>query len=180
MLTAVALSLVIFASLLQVTWVNNWAIGGIVPNVLLVLLVVITIRSGKRTGLIWAFVGGLLVTVMSVYPFSGYLIGLLIAVIIVGFLSESVFGNVTPVTLMGQVVIATVSFSLVRAGGAELAAVFWSTPVAVIWQTEILHMLWQILYNIALAWLIYFAFDWIEQKLAMFHRRPGLKKQRLL
>ncbi|MFC1721345.1 hypothetical protein ACFL0Z_00330 [Patescibacteria group bacterium] len=180
MLSAITLPLIIILSLVQVSWVNNWAWGGVVPNVLLAVLVVITIKSGRRTGLVWAFVGGLLVSVMAVYPFSGYLLALLVSIAVVGFLCESVFGTTTPLTLVWQAVIATVVFCLIKAGVAELTVVMWGTPVKVIWQIVIINMLWSVVYSIALVWLFYVSFNWIGDWYIRIRRRPGLRRKGLL
>lgn len=180
MLPAIALPLIVILSLVQVSWVNNWAVGGIVPNVLLAALVVITIRYGRRQGLIWAFIGGLLVTMMSVFPFSGYLVALLASIGVIGFLKESVFGTMTPLTLVWQAVIASAIFSLTKTGVADLAAFFWGAQVNVIWSVAMIDLLWSIVYSLVLVWIFYFAFDWLADWYARVRRRPGLTRKGLL
>ena len=52
--------LMLLAALMQVTWAPGLSVYGAFPNLVLVLVTVITWTRGQRAGLIWACVGGLL------------------------------------------------------------------------------------------------------------------------
>ncbi|GEM_PF-4716175 len=180
MRVAVFLPIIALLAIIQVTWSEHFAVNAVVPQLLLAFLIILTLREGRKKGLIWAFVGGLIYTVFSPFPFSGDLIALLAAIGIIGLLGETVFGTTSPLTMMGQTAIATAVFVVVRVLLANLAAQFWGVPLHLSWDTEVVYLLWLIIYQIGLVWLFYFAWEWISQKVVGWQQRPGLKRSRFL
>ncbi len=167
---------VILIAIVQVTWANNWSIGGIVPNILLVALVLITIRRGLKTGLGWAFGTGIFISIMSPQPFSGYLIAILITILCVGILNERIFGAENILLVLVQIIIATAVFSVSLALIAQLAAWWWGAYSNVPWPEELIHLGWQLLYHVGLVLLFYVVIAWVENLLINFSRHPRLKR----
>jgi cell shape-determining protein MreD len=163
-------------ALIQMSWSFHWSIRFIVPNIMLAFLVVLTVRKNRRWGLIAAFIGGLFIAVLSPFPFSGEMLALLLSIGVVGILRESIFGNVSIGTLSGQAVIASLVFVLGRVFFGKLAFILWQVPLDVSWSTELINMLWFLVYQLALIWLFYLLAEWGEQKLMSLQKRSGFKR----
>jgi len=164
----------------QATWAVNWEIFGIVAPVLLSFLIVLSVREGKRQGIIWAFWGGLIYTFLVPLPFSGEMIAMLAAVGVLGILAESVFSNISPLTLTGLTAITLVIYVLVKISFYNLAAVMWGTPTALPWGDLFLNLVVMVAYGIGLVWIIYLAWEWLEQRFAAIRKDSGLKRPRFL
>lgn len=163
-------------ALIQLSWANNWSIGTAVPNLMLAFLVVLTVRSNRRNGLIAAFIGGLFLSVLSPFPFSGELVALLLSIGVVGILGESIFGTVSIGTLSGQAVIASVIFVLIRVFMGKITFWLWQNPLDVSWSSELINMVWFAIYQLVIIWLFYVFSEWAEQKISFSQKRAGFKK----
>ncbi len=68
----------LLAALLETSVLPEVTIGGLKPDLLLVMAVVVTMIVGFEDGLVWAFVGGLLVDAMSGRPLGATALALLL------------------------------------------------------------------------------------------------------
>ncbi|HLZ95920.1 MAG TPA: rod shape-determining protein MreD [Candidatus Dormibacteraeota bacterium] len=119
-MTRVAAGLVVLlAALMQVTWAPQLTVLGAFPNLVLVLVVVITWTRGQRAGLVSACGGGLLLDLTAPGPLGAHALALLAAAYLVGFWVR----NVDPAQLVHAVIATaacTAVYSLVLIGADNL------------------------------------------------------------
>jgi rod shape-determining protein MreD len=77
--------LVLTAGLLQSTTVTRIKIYGVKPDLVLLLVVIGTLVYGSRSGLLWAFIGGLALDIFSGGPMGASSLALMAAVLVAGF-----------------------------------------------------------------------------------------------
>ena len=85
----------VFAALAQVTWAPRLTMLGAFPNLVLVLVVLVTWTRGQRSGLIWACGGGLLLDLAATGPLGPHALALLAG----AYLAGSWVRNVDPSSL---------------------------------------------------------------------------------
>ncbi|TMC87026.1 MAG: rod shape-determining protein MreD, partial [Chloroflexi bacterium] len=78
------------AALLQVTWAPGLAIWGAYPNLVLLMMVVITWRNGARAGMFWACWGGVLLDLTGPGPIGPHALALLAGAYVSGFWTRNV------------------------------------------------------------------------------------------
>lgn len=147
--------LMIAVVLAQFAWASHWQISGVYPNLVLVILVVVTLRAGSRAGLLGALIGGLAMLFISPFPLGGQGLALLAAMAVSGFLAEYVFTAATPFSVLLQAVVATVVFGLVNLGGTHLIFLMRSWNTEQLWSVELVHTLGQVLYHLVLIFVLY-------------------------
>lgn len=74
----------IIASLLQSTAANRIQVRGVKPDLVLLLVVVGTLIYGSRSGLLWAFIGGIGLDLFSGGPLGSSSLALIAATLVVG------------------------------------------------------------------------------------------------
>jgi rod shape-determining protein MreD len=87
---AAAAAAVVAAALLQVTIASRFEVGGVLPNLVLVAVVVIAWTLGPRTGLVLACAGGLLLDLGTAGPVGPHALALLGGPYLIGWLSRRV------------------------------------------------------------------------------------------
>lgn len=149
------LPLMIGVVLVQFAWASHWVVAGIYPNIILVVLVVLTLLAGQRTGLIGALIAGLVMIFVSPFPLGGQAVALLCAVAVIGFLSDYVFTAATPLAVLVQSVVGTAVFGLASLGGTHLIFLIqvWNTEQ--LWSVELAHTLGQVIYQLILIFILY-------------------------
>lgn len=149
------LPLMIGVVLVQFAWASHWAVAGISPNIVLVVLVVVTLLVDQKTGLIGALMAGLVMIFVSPWPLGGQAVGLLAAVAVIGFLSEYAFSAATPLAVLVQSIVAAGVFGLVTLGGTHLIFLIQAWNTEQLWSVELVHTLWQVLYHLILIFILY-------------------------
>ena len=76
--------LVIVASLLQSTAATRIEVGGVKPDLVLLLVVIGTLLYGSRSGVVWAFIGGIALDVFSGGPMGASSLALMAAAVVAG------------------------------------------------------------------------------------------------
>ncbi|MFN8497533.1 MAG: rod shape-determining protein MreD [Anaerolineae bacterium] len=82
------IALVAVVAIIHVTWLPRLPVR---PDLMLVLVVAWSLLRGIEEGLLWAFIGGVLLDLLSVGPFGGFTVGLLLAALIGGIVHRTVF-----------------------------------------------------------------------------------------
>jgi rod shape-determining protein MreD len=77
--------LMLLAALVQVTWAPGLSMYGAFPNLVLVIVTVITWTRGQRAGLVWACAGGLLLDLTAPGPLGPHALALLAGAYVTGF-----------------------------------------------------------------------------------------------
>ncbi len=147
--------LMIGVVLIQFAWSSHWGVAGIYPNLILVILVVVTLLSGQKAGLIGAFIAGLAMIFISPFPLGGQALALLAAIAVSGFFADHIFTAATPGSVLIQAVVATVVFGLVSLGGTHLVFLMRNLNQDQLWSVELVSTIWQIIYNLILIFAFY-------------------------
>ena len=107
----IAAAIAVVAALLEFTVVPYLKVGNAVPHLLLVFGVIWTIASGLEAGLVWAFVGGLTLDVLTQRPLGSTVFALLIAIGAASVVG-SLFGRVRIVAPIVATAVASVIYSM--------------------------------------------------------------------
>jgi rod shape-determining protein MreD len=70
----------LLAALLETSVLTELAVGGVKPDLVLVLAVVVTMVVGFEDGLVWAVVGGFLIDALSARPLGATALGILVVI----------------------------------------------------------------------------------------------------
>jgi rod shape-determining protein MreD len=72
------------AALLQVSLLPALQVGGVYPNLPLMVIVAWALLRGARSAVIWALIAGLWLDLLSSRAFGGYTLGLVVAAYLAG------------------------------------------------------------------------------------------------
>jgi len=111
--------LVLLAALVQVTWAPGLSVYGAFPNLVLVIVTVITWTRGQRAGLIWACAGGLLLDLTAPGPLGPHALALLAGAYVTGFWVRNVDPS-APVHPVIATAVSTAIYSVVLVGADDL------------------------------------------------------------
>ena len=111
--------LMVFTAMVQVTWAPALSVNGAFPNLVLVVVTVITWTRGQRAGLLWACAGGLLLDLTAPGPLGPHALALLAGAYVTGFWVRNVdpYGPVHPVIATA---VSTAIYSAVLVGADDL------------------------------------------------------------
>ncbi len=120
-------------ALLELTVGPYLRIGTAEPHLVLVLGIVVTVAVGLEAGLVWAFVGGLALDVITQRPLGSTSFALLLCVGVTSVLAD-VFVRIRPVVPIIATLILSVVYSLIHfaALNALVAPIPVGDPVALI------------------------------------------------
>lgn len=123
----VMIPLVLVAGLLQSTAATRLEIRGVKPDLVLLLLVLGTLVYGSRSGLIWAFAGGIALDIFSGGPMGASSIALMAAVLVagIGHRTLSRYNLLVPLTATA---LATATYGLVYLGILSALDLFEVAP----------------------------------------------------
>jgi rod shape-determining protein MreD len=136
--------LLLIASLLQSTAATRLQVGGVKPDLVLLLVVSGTLLYGSKAGIVWAFVGGLALDIFSGGPMGGSSLALMVATFVIGLgqrtlsrfnvlvpLGAAMLGTllygVTYVALLSWVESVAKFLALSNAGSVRYNLAFWPT-----------------------------------------------------
>ncbi len=147
--------LMIAVVLIQFSWASHWQIAGVYPNLVSVVLVVVTLQAGQRAGLWGALVAGLAMMLVSPFPLGGQALALLTVVAVSGFLADYIFTTTTTISVLAQAMVATIVFGLVNLSGTHLVFLMQSWNTEQLWSVELGRTLGQVLYHLVLIFALY-------------------------
>jgi rod shape-determining protein MreD len=84
----------LFVAILQTSVLPSFALAGVMPELMLLVVVSISLLRGTRSGLLWALCGGLLLDLLSGGPFGTATISLALSSILVGAAQLNVLHDV--------------------------------------------------------------------------------------
>ena len=118
----IAAAIAVVAALVEFTVVPYLKVGNAVPHPILVFGVIFAIASGFEAGLVWAFVGGLTLDILTQRPLGSSAFALLVAIGAASIVG-SLFGRVRIVAPIVATAVASVIYSML-----SLAAVSMLSP----------------------------------------------------
>lgn len=140
---------ILVAALLQVGLAPYIAIGGVVPNILLVVVVTLALVEGPTAGTLAGFAAGLVFDLLGAGPVGPMVLVLTVTGYMSGLIHENMFaeGWLLPLT-----VVAVASLASALAYGLVLDVLGAGGPFVVVFFTK---MLPEALFETALALLVY-------------------------
>ncbi|MFN2204193.1 MAG: rod shape-determining protein MreD [Caldilineaceae bacterium] len=127
MLFYAMIPLVLILGLLQSTAAARLEIRGVKPDLVLLVLVVATLVYGSRSGLIWAFVGGIVLDIFSGGPMGASSLALMAAVLIAG-LGHRTLSRFNLLVPLGAIALGTAAYGLVYLGILQVLDLFEVAP----------------------------------------------------
>lgn len=103
--------LVFVASLLQSTTANRLQIRGVKPDLVLLLVIIGTLIYGSRSGIVWAFLGGIGLDLFSGGPFGASSLALIAAAVVIG-IGHSTLSRYNLLVPLGAIVIGTLIYGV--------------------------------------------------------------------
>jgi rod shape-determining protein MreD len=132
---------------------------GVRPDLILLVVVAWSLFNGSRSGIVWAFVGGLWMDVLSGGPMGGSSLALIAASLATGIGHNRFFRN-NPFVPLGAAMVGTLVYSLVYLGALALVRY----PLAFL-ETFIGLVLPAILYNSVIMLLLTpLLYRWLERR----------------
>ncbi len=146
-------ALVLVMALLQVTWLPliGWR-----PDLMLVLVVSWSLLRGPEEGVLWAFVGGVLLDLLSGGPFGAFTVALLLAALVAGVVHRAAFG-----AMLLQVAVMAVTTFLYH---VVYLAVLASTEYTADWAFASRIIGPALAWNILLLLLLYRPLAWVNRR----------------
>jgi rod shape-determining protein MreD len=92
---------------------------GVRPDLILLVVVAWSLFNGSRSGIVWAFVGGLWMDILSGGPMGGSSLALMAASLATGIGHNRLFRN-NPFVPLGAAIVGTMVYSLVYLGTLAL------------------------------------------------------------
>lgn len=145
-------------SLLQATLAPHLAIGRIKPDLMLVVVILWSVLRGAGEGLLWAFVGGMLLDLLSGVPFGISIVSMMLASYLTGVGEINLFRTnaLLPVVavMVATAVYYLVSLLFLQTLGRPVtldASALQITAVAVV-------------LNVALTAVVYLPLRWLSRK----------------
>ena len=120
-------------ALLELTVGPYMRIGTAQPHLVLVIGIVVTVAVGLEAGLVWAFVGGLVLDVLAQRPLGSTAFALLLSVGVTAVLGR-VFERIRPVVPILATILLSVGYSMILfvAFNALRAPIPVADPVALV------------------------------------------------
>ncbi len=158
--------LMFFAALVQVSFPVTVNQLDLRADLVLLLVVAIVLVRGLREGLVWAFIGGLLLNILApnVLPLGSFSL-LLLIVAVLASLSQSNLFESSLIMPLAIVAIASASFRILVLLATEGAALR-AAPGTVLLRLA----LPEVVIDVVLAPLVYTFVSWLERRL---HRLPA-------
>lgn len=123
----VMIPLLLLAGLLQSTAMARFEIRGVKPDLVLLLLVAGTLIYGSRSGLIWAFVGGVALDIYSGGPMGASSLALMAAVMVAG-LGHRTLSRYNLLVPLGATLLGTATYGMVYLGILIILDLFSVVP----------------------------------------------------
>ena len=118
--------LLLIASLLQSTAAARIQVGGVKPDLVLLLVLIGTLIYGSRPGIVWAFLGGIALDIFSGGPMGASSLALMAATLVIG-LGQRNLSRFNVLVPLGATMIGTLLYGVsyvLLLGWVESAAKF--------------------------------------------------------
>ena len=156
----IVVPLLVFVAVLQSSAVSHLNVLGVFPDLAMLLVVSWSLLQGVREGVIWGFIAGVVMDLLSGAPFGAATLSLMAAGLLAGLAKKSALSS--HVVFPSLVVfLVTIVYSLL------FLSIVWISGQTVVWLDSLLHtVLFSALVNAALMPLVFAI-------LRLVHRRVG-------
>lgn len=144
------LPLLVLAAIIQVTFVPQIRLLGGEPNFVMLLVISYAVRARLEESVVWAFIGGLLLDLMTSLPTGASIVSLLLIVFLIDQIRSQLAG-VGFLAIIGLVIAGTLTMQFVA-----LALTILSGYNVRLFETLSYVVLPSIAYNLVLVWPVYF------------------------
>ncbi|KXK18460.1 MAG: rod shape-determining protein MreD [Chloroflexi bacterium OLB15] len=144
------LPLLVLAAIIQVTFVPQIRLLGGEPNFVMLLVISYAVRARLEESVVWAFIGGLLLDLMTSLPTGASVVSLLLIVFLIDQIRSQLAG-VGFLAIIGLVIAGTLTMQFVA-----LALTILSGYNVRLFETLSYVVLPSIAYNLVLVWPVYF------------------------
>jgi rod shape-determining protein MreD len=154
------------AALAEATLLPHLRVASAQPDLTLLLVGAWSLRRGVEEGAVWAFIGGMLLDLLSAGPFAAAMFGLLAVSLVLGVdpstgigRRQSRAGEGNPITLILGVSLATLLYHLVLLAALQLAGrpLDWMDAVARVVAPRIV-------FNLILIYFVYRSLGWLDRR----------------
>lgn len=145
------------AALLQVSLLPTLHVGGVYPNLPLMVVVAWALLRGSRSAVIWALIAGLWLDLLSSRSFGGYTLGLVVAAYLAGLAGQTVYRPTIPFALV-MAAVATVVQGAIQMALLGLSGGTFSPPDALL-----RLVLPEIVYNCVVMLLVFPLLSWVNR-----------------
>lgn len=154
------------AALAEVTVLPYLRVASVQTDLTLLLVGAWSLRRGVEEGAVWAFIGGLMLDLLSAGPFTAAMFGLLAVSLVLGIdpstgmgRRQSRAGGDSPVMLILGVGLATLVYHLVLLAALRLAGrpLDWIDAA-----TRVIAP--RIVFNLVLIFFVYRALGWLDRR----------------
>ncbi|MBV7336549.1 rod shape-determining protein MreD [Chloroflexi bacterium TSY] len=151
------------ASIIQATITNRFAFGGTKPDIVLFIILVWTLIFGPRSGVVWAFIGGLWLDIFSGGPTGGSSLALMAASLVAGY-GYGIFSRYNLLVPFLTGIVGAVTFSLTYLVILDTVALFDPNRRGYPWGLTIENIVIpSVLYNATLMLVAIPFLNWIPE-----------------
>lgn len=145
------------AALLQVSLLPTLQVGGVYPNLTLMVVVAWALLRGSRSAVIWALIAGLWLDLLSGRAFGGYTLGLVLAAYLAGLAAQTVYRP----TIFFALALAAVA-TIVQ-DGLQMALLWLSGATFSLPDGLLRLVLPEIVYNAVIMLVVFPLLSWVNQ-----------------
>ena len=146
--------LLLLLAVVQSTAASHWQLGGVKPDLVLLTVIVGTLLYGGRSGILWAFVGGVAVDLFSSGPLGTSSLAMMAAVLVVS-IGHRPLSRYNPLVPLAAAVLGTLVYSAAYLGLlALLNSMNWFDRDLPFLEAMRFIVLPALLYNAALMFLL--------------------------
>lgn len=145
------------AALLQVSLLPALHVGGVYPNLVLMVMVAWALLRGARSAVIWALIAGLWLDLLSGRAFGGYTLGLVAAAYLAGLGAQTVY-RPTIILALAMGAVATIVQD-----GIQMLLSWLSGGTFSLSDALLRLVLPEIVYNSVIMLAVYPLLSWVNQ-----------------
>lgn len=145
--------LLLLLAVLQSTTASRWQLGGVKPDLVLLMVIAGTLLYGGRSGILWAFVGGAVIDLFSGGPLGASSLAMMAAVLLVS-IGHRPLSRYNPLVPLAAAALGTLGYAVVYLGILTvLNAMDWFERDLAFLEAVRFIVLPALLYNTALMFL---------------------------
>lgn len=159
---------IIILGIIQVSFLTTWPLPVRSLNLILSLAIFLIVVNRYRQGLWWAFGTGLFLELFSFEIFGLVVFSLLLTIIIINFLFNSFFTSYSFYSLTVLGLVGTLIYNLlILLGNLIVSFLGLATLIRVFNMAFFSNLVWQLVLNLLILYIIFFIFHFLIGKFKM-------------